>query len=205
VTFLIIISDFLQVVVGMDLSVFDAGASKDVNRLLAEIGIEALRVQRDPKVVLITAFFGGEFGEQSTPVTDAFTIVSENFKSRGVTLVLHEFTNSIVKYKYHWTCRELFNALIAADIHLLPTHLHQGMLALGGTDSYNITNILDNIERLRYHLGVPCGANTGNPVGTQHKMILYNLLAEDNLCAPTISVDISVKEILQDDVDKIKR
>ena len=189
----------------MDLTVFDVSASRDVNRLLAEIGMEAIRAKRDPKVVLITAFVGGEFGEQSTPISEAFEIVSENFKSRGVKLVLHEFTNGIVKSKYHWTCRELFNALISADIHLLPTHLHQGMLALGGTDSYNITNILDNLERLRYHLGVPCGAHIGNPVATQHKMILYNHLAQDNLCAPTISVDITVKKILEEDVDKIKR
>ena len=179
--------------------------SSDVNLFLGEVAVRALQTKRSPKEILIRAFIGGKNSEQGTPLTDAYKAVAERYAARGITVVLQEFTNDLVKHKYHWTCRELFNALLAADIHLLPTHMHQGMLALGGTDSYNIGNILDCIERLRFHLGVPNGKHVENPVGSQHKMKLYDALAQDNLCAPTISVDISLKDIMECDKIKIRK
>ena len=186
----------------MDLSDF---GSADVNWFLGEVAVRALQTERTPKEILIRAFIGGKNSEQGTPLSEAFEAVSDRYEKRGIRVVLEEFTNDLVRNTYHWTCRELFNALLAADIHVLPTHLHQGMLSLGGTDSYNMGNILDCLERLKFHIGVPSGKHTGDAVGSQDKIVLCDALAKDELCAPTISVDISVNDILESDKQKIKK
>ena len=73
----------------------------------------------------------------------------------------------MVKYKYHWTCHQLFDHLLAADIHIISTHLHQGMMAKGGGQgTWHMTNILNNMQRLKGHLGVPSGLYVDCPVAT---------------------------------------
>lgn len=186
----------------MDVSDFD---SMNINVFLARIKIDAMRENRDPKQILVRAFVGGHNGEQSTPLTRAFVRVADIYKARNIKLVLQKFTNDIVRNKYHWTCRELFDHLLAADIHLLPTHLHQGMLALGGTDTWNTINILQNLERLRYHLGSNCGKYIDDPVASQDKMAYYAPLEREGLCAPTLAVDISAGDVSAHDFAEIRR
>jgi hypothetical protein len=183
----------------MDTSNFD---SDNINVFLARVQIDALRENKDPRKVLIRAFLGGVGGEQTGPLNRAYLRVHEAYIARGIKLVLQTFHNDMVKRTYHWTCTELFDHLIAADIHLLPTHLHQGMMALGGTDTWNILNILRNIERLRYHVGIPSGVYTGNSVGNQDKIRYLEPLERAGLCAPTLAVDLC-EEISAGDFTRI--
>ena len=190
----------------MDTLDFD---SRDINVFLARCLHEGLRSNKDPKVVLIHAFLGAVFGEQQTPLSVALDEVKVHYiESRGIKLAIRALTNDYVKNKLHWTCTELFTWLLSADIHLLPTHLHQGMMGLGGLEvdgTWNIPNILKNFERLRYHLGTPCGKYIDCPITTQNKMEYYRALQTVGLCAPTISVDISRETISPEDILKIIR
>ena len=184
----------------MDTTEFD---SANINYFLAQVGLDAIRENRDPRKVLIRSFVGGSQGEQGSPLLCAFYRIRSDYERRGITLVYEEFTNSIVRNDYHWTCREFFNHLLAADIHLIPTHLHQGMLALGGSDTWNMFDILEEFQRLRHHLGYPCGGFTDDCVGQQNKAKLSKALSKDDLCLPTISVYISEEELLEEDKSKI--
>ena len=181
--------------------------SSDINVFLARCLHQGLRENKDPTVVRIHAFIGAEFGEQQTPLSVALGEVKVHYlQTKGIKLTIHTLTNDYVKNILHWTCTELFTWLLSADIHLLPTHLHQGMMNLGGLEvdgTWNIPNILKNLERLRYHLGTPCGKYIDCPIMTQNKMGYYRALQTVGLCAPTISVDISGDSISAEDIVKI--
>jgi hypothetical protein len=137
--------------------------------LLDAAEMEALLDNTDPKTVVIKSFSGGSDGEQKSVLSLAVEALIAKYKIRGINIVFVEFTNDLIRNVLNWNCTETFTALLAADIHILPTHFHQGMLAKGGTDTWNMENILTNIQRLRYHLGSPCGMHLDCPVFSQNK------------------------------------
>ena len=111
----------------------------------------------------------------------------------GYTIQYKAFSNDDVRNVHGWNATELFTKLLSADIHLLPTHCHQGMISLGGTavmGTWNIANILANYDRLRYHLGIPNGRHLSCPVFTQNKGMLYESLTRLGLCLPTATISI---------------
>ena len=156
---------------------------------------------------MIRAFIGGHDGGQNgTQLSTAYARVARQYKTHhNIDITFTEFTNDVVKYKYHWTCTELFNNLLSADIHIISTHLHQGMMAQGGLGTWNVPNILKNLRRVRTHLGIPSGRYIDCPVATQDKMRYYDALQPLNLCAPTIQVDISLEGLLSSDMMKIEK
>jgi hypothetical protein len=148
--------------------------------------MEALRENTDPKTVVIKSFSGGSDGEQKSVVSLVVEELIAKYKIRGITIMFIEFTNDLIRNVLKWNCTETFTSLLAADIHILPTHFHQGMLCKGGTDTWNMENIIQNIQRLRYHLGSPCGIHLDCPVFSQNKIMLYDRLFAAGLCLPTI-------------------
>jgi hypothetical protein len=188
----------------MDISEFD---SADINVIVARIGVRAVRLNKDSRRVLIRAFTGGCWadGEQGAPLKSAVSRVISLYKARGIRVIFQKFNNDDVKTTYKWTCRDLINSLLEADIHLVTTHLHQGMLAMGGTGTFNIPEILSQLQRLRFHLGIPSGIYADDCIALQDKIILYDALAKDGLCAPTISVDITKSFVSIRDTIKIRK
>ena len=164
---------------------------------LAEL--EAIRENRDPTTVLIRAFTGGNAGQQSCPVSLAIDELIVKYGRRGIKILFDNFTNDLVRNVYKMNCTETFTALLAADIHLLPTHCHQGMLTKGGTDSWNMENINRNVARLRYHFGSPCGNKLVCPVFSQNKGYLYSCLEALDLCLPTLVLSIVDKKLSEED------
>ena len=181
--------------------------STDINEFLAQVQIKALKENHDPRKVLIRAFIGSHTGgENGTPLAKAYARVARQYKTHhNITITFEEFTNDMVKYKYHWTCHNFFDHLLAADIHIISTHLHQGLIAKGGLGTWHMLNILNNIQRVKSHLGVPSGRYVDCPVATQDKMRYYTALQPLGLCAPTIQVDISLEEFLPNDLKKIQK
>jgi hypothetical protein len=185
----------------MDLkAIFDPPCSVE---LLDSAVMEALRENSDPKTVVIKSFSGGSDGQQKSVLSLVIESLIVKYKTRGITIVFIEFTNDLIRNVLRLNCTDTFTALLAADIHIIPTHLHQGMLAKGGTDTWNMENILQNIERLRYHLGYPCGMHLDCPVFSQNKTMLYDRLFAADLCLPTISVSIMEKQLSLEDQIKI--
>jgi hypothetical protein len=175
----------------------------DFHKIFTMAEIEALRENTDPNTILIRAFVGGWKGKQSEPIEMAVDDLRKKYGPLGYTILLELLTNDIVRNDLKWGPTELFTGLLAADIHLVPTHSHQGMLSKGGTDSWNMGSILQNYERLQYHLGVPNGKHINCPVWSQNKSRLYEALMELDLCLPTISISIRDQAITENDLEKL--
>ena len=45
------------------------------------------------------------------------------------TIQYESFSNDDVRNVHRWNTSQLFTKLLSADIHLLPTHCHQGMIS----------------------------------------------------------------------------
>ena len=165
--------------------------------------LEALRENHIPTTVLIKAFTGGKKGQQKTVITLAIEELIAKYLKRGITIEFIEYTNDSVRNIHRMNCTELFTELLTSDIHLLPTHLHQGMVTKGGTDSWNMENIIKNIPRLKYHLGSPCGLHLECPVWSQNKGKLYAYLEALDLCLPSITLSIVNKQLSFEDENKL--
>ena len=168
---------------------------------LAEL--EAIRENQNLTAILIKAFVGGSQGQQASAVSLAVQRLQVKYGRRGIQIYFTEFTNDLVRNVLRMNCTETFTALLAADIHILPTHFHQGMLAKGGMDTWNMQSIIRNIARLRYHLGSPCGQKIDCPVWTQNKTFLYGCLEALDLCLPTIALSIVEMTISEEDERKL--
>ena len=165
--------------------------------------MKALRDNKNPNIVLIRAFVGGSGGVQVEPLELAVERLIIKYNSRNITIIFEKYTNDKVRNVLKWSPSDLFSALIAADIHVVSTHIHQGMLTKGGTGAWCMENILKNIPRLQYHLGVPNGIHINCPVWSQNKMHLYACLEALDLCIPTIYVKIDNFRISEEDTAKI--
>jgi hypothetical protein len=77
--------------------------SKNINEFLAQVQIKALKENQNPKKIIIRAFIGSHTGgENGTALTKAYVRVARQYKTHhGITITFKEFTNDIVKYKYH--------------------------------------------------------------------------------------------------------
>jgi len=168
---------------------------------LAEL--EAIRENKNLTAILIKAFTGGHIGQQTSPVSLAVESLIVKYSRRGITIFFVDYTNDLVRNVLKMNCTETFTALLAADIHIVPTHFHQGMLTKGGTDTWNMENIIRNIARLRYHLGTPCGKKLDCPVWTQNKGLLYSCLEALELCLPTITLSIVDKTLSEEDEQRL--
>ncbi len=68
---------------------------------------------------------------------------------------------------------------------------------------WNLPNILSNIDRLRYHLGIPMGKFITCPVFRQDKLEIYKHL--DNFAAPTLGVTLLEEDVSDIDLARINR
>jgi hypothetical protein len=177
----------------------------DFHKLITLAEIDALRHNVDRNIVLIRAFVGGWDGNQVQLLQDAINDIIKKYGRLGLTIVYEKYTNDYchVRNTLKWSVTDLFTCLTAADIHLVPTHCHQGNIAKGGTDTWNMPNILANYGRLYYHLGWPNGIKLGCPVWSQNKRKLYEVLEELDLCVPTIFVSIKDEQTSLQDIEKI--
>jgi hypothetical protein len=152
---------------------------------------EALRENTDPqKNILIYAFTGGWLASQADSLEVAVGQLRKRYLLLGYTIQFEKFSNDTVRNIHGWNATQLFTKLLSADIHVLPTHCHQGMVSMGGTDSWNMSNILANYDRLRYHIGIPNGRHLSCPVFTQNKGMLYEALMRLGLSLPTATISI---------------
>jgi hypothetical protein len=183
----------------MDLSVLN---KSDVDSIIKIAEIAALRKRPlEDNYILIRIFIGGMKSVQAEVLEHAIVEVVNKCKNNfGLNIKVEKFTNDDVRNRLKWSINELIDALLESDIHIISTHVHQGNVSK--TDSWNMINILSNIDRLEYHLGIPMGKHIRCPVFRQDKMELYKHL--DELSAPTIEIMLNDR-VSEADVVKISR
>ena len=175
----------------------------EFHRLVTITEMDALRHNSNKNVVLIRAFLGGWDSNQVGFLQKAIDRLIIKYGLLKYNIIYEKYNNDIVRNELKWSVTDLFTYLIAADIHLIPTHCHQGNIAKGGTDTWNMANILSNYERLYYHIGWPNGRHIYCPVWSQNKRRLYNTLEALNLCVPTLHITIKAEGVSLEDIERI--
>ena len=185
----------------MDLSILDNTDTDSIFQMAEIAGMSKKRLQLDSKIILIRVFLGGSLAVQVDSLQHALLIVVKNFSEVGITVRVENFTNNDDRNKLKWSVNDLINSLLESDIHLIGTHLHQGNLAK--SEYWNIQNISSNIDRLKYHLGIPMGKFIYCPVFRQDKLKLYECL--NAFSAPTIGVSLHDETLSDVDLARITR
>ena len=145
---------------------------------------------------------GSRDSRQIELVTKAIHIVARQYAQIGITVTFEKVHNDQVKYKFRWTVTQYIDVILGADIHLIPTHLHQAMVWQAG-DSWTIPNITKELDRLYHHLGVPMGKYVHCPVWRQDKWKIYQFMGE--FMAPTIHINLTHEEVSIADLARIER
>ena len=182
----------------MDLSVL---LLDDIESVLKRAEIAGLQENKDPRTVLIRIYLGSCKSAQIEVVTAASRRVISKFKLRGITVIFETFTNDHVKNTLKWSVNELIDCLLAADIHVLASHLHQGNMAK--TAQWNIGNLYSQADRLRFHLGFPMGQHVHCPVLWGDLARVYEVLGD--LCPPFISSPILNENMSPFEVQQLQR
>ena len=97
-----------------------------------------------------------------------------------------------------WNPKDLVDWLLNSDVHFIITHIHQGLEQL----SWDMVELYNEVQRLRYHNGYPIRIHLRCPIWTQDKYDYLSAIANDGLCNPTYKVDLNIESLM--DFEKIK-
>ena len=136
------------------------------------------------KKLTVRVFYGGEDASQRTSFLGAvreLLQVEDNFTVKTLTICNSKDKNMTPKTLVDW--------LLDCDIHMIISHLHQGLsnkdeLQMG----WNMKELYAEVRRLANHPGYPSGIKLQCPVFTQNK---YNYLkAIPSFVNPTLCIPI---------------
>jgi hypothetical protein len=145
---------------------------------------------------------GSKHSRQIEMVIKAIHIVARKYATLGIEVHFDQVHNDQVKHKFKWTVAQYVDVILGADIHLIPTHLHQAMVWLAG-DSWTMPNITRELDRLYHHLGVPMGKFVNCPVWRQNKWLIYQFMGE--FMPPTMHLNLTHQEISIADLARIEK
>jgi hypothetical protein len=166
--------------------------------------INALKINHDSTKILCRVFIGRWNDHQTESLDRVFGELITKYKHLGYDILFEKYTNDMI-FKSNWNPADTSNALISADIHFLPTLLHENCLARGQSDLWTIENVKSSIQRLRNHLGFPNSQYVDCPLLTYDIAKLFTYLYPLGLCVPFIIVSIEFSEIGGSDSNSIQR
>ena len=153
--------------------------------------------QQEP--ILFRVFLGAARGNAQELFISARGYFESQYKGRVNFEIIT--TDDMKRDPHRYSPKELVDWLLAADIHLIVGHLHQGNDHL----EWEITDLLNQYKRLRGHIGFPGGRE--DPVFLQNKIEYLLSLDEDDyldtLCIAMPMVDSDGNAIM-DPRDLIK-
>jgi hypothetical protein len=166
----------------MDFSIFNR---EDFHTKLQIAQIQSLRTNEED-AILIRGFVGGADGRQYTQFNTAMSEAKAYYAERNIIINCEMYTNDFVKNIMKWGPTELVDKILEGDAHIILTHLTEANIAK--TPSWNVPNILANLDRLKFHLGNTMGARNNCPVLRQGKREIYEHLPD--YCLPTLIIDL---------------
>jgi hypothetical protein len=170
----------------LDFSIFDR---TDMHTCLQIAQIGQLRTNTDESTVLLRGFKGGKGSRQLEQVSAAVGRAVTFFKLQGINLIDEMIDQDTIKNILRFGPTEYVDSLFEGDIHLFTAHFHEGNIAKTG--SWNMPNILSNLDRLKCHLGNLMGEKNSCPVNRQGKIEVYELMAD--YCLPTESITLPLE------------
>ena len=85
-----------------------------------------------------------------------------------------------------WSLRDVVDWLLRSHIHMITCHFHMGLESFG----WPVLDIYEELKRLEYHPGFPCGKKLQCPIIKQDKFEYLMHLKPDNVL-PTFSIPLS--------------
>ena len=88
--------------------------------------IESMRINKDPSVVKIFVLSGAKASRQLYQMKSAAAISIAKFAKQNIRLDFEYLNHDTIFSVLKWTPWEVINYALKSDIHIIPTHLHQG-------------------------------------------------------------------------------
>ena len=108
--------------------------------------VEKLRANTRGSLVTMIVFTGAAGAAQEGLVRSSLKLLKKNiFKSRQIVLEISFLNQDTVKNINKWGPEELTDYLLTFDIHICPTHPHQGNI--GKNRAWNVANIYRHVDR----------------------------------------------------------
>jgi hypothetical protein len=138
------------------------------------------------KDVIVHIYCGGDLGSQLVHLNHAISRVQNETKFKFQCSILNNIDLSKLIKSDGWGCKDLVDWLLTSHIHFVICHPHQGLFSKG----VDITPIqmYKEMQRLRYHLGLPNEDNLNCPIFQQDKAVYLNLLNDQGFCNPTLVI-----------------
>jgi len=127
--------------------------------------------------ILMRVYAGGESGVSANSISCAISAILKQFEASTPQILVE--TKGIQEIR-SWSPSELVDWLLGSDVHIIGTHMHQGI------PRWNAAHVWLELQRLKGHHGFPTGDNLMCPVFTQHKF--HYLCALRSFVAPTLAV-----------------
>jgi hypothetical protein len=180
----------------MELSIFDGLDINDINGQLKRINAEALQTNSFSSIVTICALLGPKHTHQISSFKSAISEITFEFAKNGILITYTEYDNDHIRVN-SWSPTDAFDKILAADCHILLGPIHIGLI--GGNDrSWNSVDVIANIDRLEYHVGIPNARYINCPLLRGGKYEFYHALSGTRLCAPTTCIPIFPNAHLHD-------
>ena len=111
------------------------------------------------------------------------------FENQRINLIDEMEDQDTIKNIYRLGPTEYIDNVFEADIHLFTAHFHEGNIAKTG--SWNMPNILSNLDRLKYHLGNLMGVKNDCPIYRQGKKEVYASMSDYCLLTEIINLPLT--------------
>ena len=155
----------------MDLSVYDR---IDIPSRIQLERLSSIKINqnRAPNEVKIAILYGAKNARQSQAVLHAVNLAKKYFfDNYEVKLDTDDIINDDIFNEHHWKPWDLFKHITKSDIHIIPTHGHQGTIGRGlNGDAWTVHAYFHAMSLLECHLGYPMGKYLSCPVFTQDKV-----------------------------------
>ena len=130
-----------------------------LKNLISEHAIEQVQ-KKSRTVCLVRVFQGGRNARQLEPVQQA---LAEFVKRK---LIEVEYIDTDTVKMQHLTVQSIVQWLLSSDVHLIITHMHQGIMELL---RWNMTDLVLELQLLYSHPGYPTGRSLEDPIFLQDK------------------------------------
>jgi hypothetical protein len=127
-------------------------------------------------------YLGNKHGEQVESFIAAMKNVKEYFRRHNIDVCLEMKALAEMRTaQMHFS--DMITWLLGSHIHLIITHPHQGW----ESSHYQVTNIYEELNRLRYHTGYPSHDKLDCPIFRQDKWTYLTDLPE-HMKLPTVMI-----------------
>jgi len=139
--------------------------------------------------IVVKVVHGGDRSPQYEIFKVAFASFKMNF-NKNVDIQI-EYLGPKEIGERRWNPRQLVDWLLECDVHIILTHLNQGRLS--HSLIWCMRDLLQQMERLHYHLGYPNAQQLLCDVFTQNKGAYILKLNNDALSIPSMLIDLNEK------------